>query len=135
MYNINNKILILGVAGRWTARKGPSYILELDKIIDNDIYQIALIGINKKDTGELPNTIISISKTTSIENLAKWYSAADIFINPSIADNFPTVNIKAVACGTPVVTFDTGGSWEFVGNACGVLVKEKKCSINGNTIF
>lgn len=124
-YGIDDKYLILGVASRWTMRKGLKYIVEMDSIIDHNLYQIVLVGVNKKDTGDLPNSIIQISRTNTVQELAKWYSAADIFINPSVADNYPTVNLEALACGTPVVTFNTGGSWESVGDDYGVLVNDK----------
>jgi glycosyltransferase involved in cell wall biosynthesis len=57
---------------------------------------------------------IGIGRTNSVEELAAYYSAADVFINPTLEDNFPTTNIEALACGTPVVTFNTGGAVESV---------------------
>ncbi len=124
-YGIEEKKIILGVASRWTKRKGLNYFIGLSKIIDISKYQIVLIGINNKEQKKLPEEIIAINRTNSVEELAQWYTVADMFINPTLADNFPTVNLEALACGTPVITFDTGGSWESVGDECGVLVKEK----------
>jgi glycosyltransferase involved in cell wall biosynthesis len=55
--------------------------------------------------------------------LAEIYSAADLFVNPTLEDNFPTTNLEALACGTPVVTFNTGGSAECLVDGCGLLVE------------
>ena len=110
-YGIKNKKLILGVASIWDKKKGLDTFIELSKKIDAD-YQIVLIGLNKKQIKKLPNNIIGINRTENIQELVKWYSAANIFFNPTFEDNYPTVNLEAIACGTPVVTFDTGGSSE-----------------------
>ena len=74
--------------------------------------QIVLIGLTKQQIEELPEGIIGISRTDSIKALNEWYSIADIFINPTIEDNYPTTNLEAISSGTPVITFDTGGSPE-----------------------
>lgn len=124
--NLNDKRIILAVASRWTDGKGLSFIKELNKIIDKSIYKIVVVG--RIDNDILPESIIHIERTRDKRELAEWYSAATVFINPSIADNFPTVNLEALACGTPVVTFDTGGSWESVGNECGCLMKTNSAS-------
>ena len=85
--------------------------IELSKQLDNE-YQIILIGLNKKQKKKLPSNIIGITRTENIEELVKWYSATDIFFNPTLEDNYPTTNLEAIACGTPVLTFETGGSPE-----------------------
>ena len=110
-YDVEDKKIILGVASVWDKRKGLDTFIELSKKIDAD-YQIVLIGLNKKQIKKLPNNIIGINRTENIQELVKWYSAANIFFNPTFEDNYPTVNLEAIACGTPVVTFDTGGSSE-----------------------
>ena len=73
---------------------------------------------------ELPNNIAKIEKTNSKEELAKYYNMADVFINPTLEDNFPTTNIEALACGTPVITFKTGGSPEIISENTGIVVKK-----------
>ena len=110
-YNIENKKIILGVASVWDKRKGLDTFIELSKQLNSE-YQIVLIGLNKKQIKTLPKNIIGISRTENIRELVKWYSAAEVFFNPTLEDNYPTVNLEAVACGTPVVTFNTGGSPE-----------------------
>ena len=71
---------------------------------------------------QLPENIISIHRTHDQKELAEIYTAADVFVNPTREDNFPTVNIESIACGTPVITFRTGGSPEMLDNTCGSVV-------------
>ena len=84
-----------------------------------------MVGVTKKQAMALPKQMIGIEKTNSIRELAEIYTAADVFVNPTIEDTFPTVNIEALACGTPVVTNNTGGSPEAAGNTYGRVVYSK----------
>lgn len=111
IYSIGDKKIILGVASIWDRRKGLETFIELSKQIEDD-YKIILIGLNKEQIKKLPNTIIGIERTNSTKELAEFYSAADVFLNPTLEDNYPTTNIEAIACGTPVISYDTGGSGE-----------------------
>lgn len=106
-----DKKLVLGVASVWDRRKGLEDFLKLSKILD-DKYKIVLIGLNKKQIGKLPSNVLGIERTENIQELVAWYSAADVFVNPTYEDNYPTTNLEAIACGTPVITYDTGGSPE-----------------------
>lgn len=110
-YNLKEKKIILGVAAIWDRRKGLDYFIEVSNKLDNS-YQIVVIGINKEQKQQLPQNIIGILKTSSVKELIEWYSVADIFVNPTLEDNYPTTNLEAIACGTPVITFNTGGSLE-----------------------
>jgi len=110
-YGIGDKKVILGVSSIWNRMKGLDTFIELSKEID-DQYQLVLIGLNKKQVEQLPCNIIGISRTENVQELVKWYSAAYIFLNPTLEDTYPTTNLEAIACGTPVVTFNTGGSPE-----------------------
>lgn len=125
-YGINNeKKIILGVASNWEERKGLNDFIELSDII-SDSYQIVLVGLRKKQIGLLPKNIIGIQRTESKEDLAAIYSASTVFFNPTYEDNYPTVNLEAIACGTPVITYRTGGSPEIVeGMSAGKIIKEK----------
>mgnify|MGYP005850939931 CR=1 FL=1 len=124
-YGFDNKRLYLAVASVWTDNKGYSDLFKLVKKIDKDNEQIVVIGVNKKQNIELQNHgIFAILHTKSIFELACWYSTADVFINPTYEDTFPTVNIEALACGTPVVTYKTGGSSEIIDESCGLVVEK-----------
>ncbi len=106
-----NKKIVLGVASVWDRRKGFETFLSLSKILDNK-FQIILVGLTSKQINELPEEIIGIKRTQNARELAELYTAADVFVNPTLEENYPTTNLEAIACGTPVVTFETGGSVE-----------------------
>jgi len=120
-YNCEDKFLILGVAFGWEARKGLERFLELEKRLD-DRFKIVLVGTNDDIDGKLSSNIISIHRTQNQTELAKIYSAADLFVNPTMEENYPTVNMESLACGTPIVTFDAGGSAEMIDEICGSIV-------------
>ncbi|WP_027090081.1 glycosyltransferase [Thomasclavelia saccharogumia] len=110
-YGIKDRKVILGVASVWDKRKGLDTFIELSKQLHSE-YQIVLIGLNDKQIRSLPANIIGINRTENVQELVEWYSAAEVYFNPTLEDNYPTTNLEAIACGTPVVTFDTGGSPE-----------------------
>lgn len=122
-YNLKDKKIILGVAFGWDERKGLDVFVDLSKRL-GDEYKIVLVGTDKKTDEILPRSIISIHTTESQEELAKIYSAADLFVNPTREENYPTVNMEALACGTPVLTFNTGGSQEIIDSSCGSVVEK-----------
>lgn len=112
-YSIDGKFVILGVANVWGERKGLKYFLELSNMLQEDEV-IVLVGLDEKQKRDLPKNIIGISRTNSTEELAEIYTTADVFINPTLEDNYPTVNLEAQACGTFVITVDSGGSKETI---------------------
>lgn len=117
------KYIVLGVAFGWGTRKGLDVFIELAKLLDTRVYQIILVGTDDEVDKSLPQTIVSIHRTQNQQELAEIYAMADVFVNPTREDNFPTVNIEAIACGTPVITFDTGGSPEIIDSSCGQVVE------------
>lgn len=110
-YHLEEKKIILGVATPWSKRKGFDDFIELSKIIDNN-YQIVMVGLNKKQLKNLPDNILGLARTDNVEELVDIYNSSDILFNPTYEDNYPTVNLEAIACGTPVITYNTGGSPE-----------------------
>ena len=112
-YGLQNKKIILGVSSVWNRAKGYYDFIELSKLLD-DTYKIVMVGLNEKQLKEIPLNILGIKRTENQSELAGLYSTADVFFNPTYEDNYPTVNLEAIACGTPVLTYDTGGSIEFV---------------------
>lgn len=120
-YSFQDKFLLLGVAAGWEKRKGLDVFLELSKRFD-DRFKIVLVGTNDSVDKQLPENIISIHRTQNQTELAEIYSVVDLFVNPTREENYPTVNMESVACGTPVVTFDTGGSPEMLDKTCGTVV-------------
>jgi glycosyltransferase involved in cell wall biosynthesis len=119
-----HKKIILGVASPWTQRKGFDDFLKLYELLPQNRYQIVIIGLSDKQCKQLPNGIIGLHRTHSVKELAKWYSSADVFVNPTYEDSYPTTNLEAISCGTPVVTYKTGGSPETVARKTGRVVEK-----------
>lgn len=119
--NIDDKMVLLGVASIWEERKGLQDFIKLAGQLD-DTYRIILIGVSDSQRDNLPNNIIGVTRTDSQKELAEHYSMADVFVNPTYSDNFPTTNLEALACGTPIVTYRTGGSPEAVTEETGLVV-------------
>lgn len=118
----DGKHIILGVAFGWGKRKGLDVFVELSERLDSEEYQIVLVGTDDNVDKQLPSNIISIHRTQDQKELAEIYTAADVFVNPTREENYPTVNMEALACGTPVITFKTGGSPEIINDSCGISV-------------
>jgi len=116
------KSMLLGVAFGWGKRKGLDVFVELARRLDPEKYQIVLVGTDEKTDKLLPGNIISIHRTQNQAELAQIYTAADLFVNPTREENYPTVNMESIACGTPVLTFQTGGSPEILDEQTGSVV-------------
>ena len=114
--------LLLGVAFDWEVRKGLDVFAELYRRLDPAQYRIVLVGTDDEADRKLPDGILSIHRTQNQTELAGIYTAADLLVNPTREENYPTVNMEALACGTPVVTFRTGGSPEIPDETCGSVV-------------
>lgn len=121
--NLQSKRIVLGCASVWDIRKGLNDFIQLAELLDEN-YQIVLVGLNKDQIKLIGNKIIGIGRTENIHKLAELYSIADVFVNPTYLDNFPTTNLEALACGTPVVTYNTGGSPEAIDNETGIVVQQ-----------
>lgn len=122
-YNCEDKFLILGVAFDWGKRKGLDVFSELAKQLD-DRFKIVLVGTNEEIDKQLDEKIISIHRTQNQTELAEIYTACDLFVNPTREEVFGLVNVEALACGTPVITFNSGGSPECINETCGVVVEK-----------
>ena len=120
-YNIGNRFMILGVASPWTERKGLSDFIRLVNDLDSRRFAVVLVGLSKRQLLILPNGIIGLERTDSPQELAEIYSSADVFFNPTVEENYPSVNLEAEACGTPVLTYNTGGCSETIS------LPESKC--------
>lgn len=111
-YSIDfGKKVLLGVASIWTRDKGFFDFIKMSEILPENA-QLVMVGVSKKQKKELPSNVIGIERTENQKELSSLYACADVFLNPTYADTFPTVNLEASACGTPVISYDTGGSTE-----------------------
>lgn len=122
-YNLGGRKIVLGCANTWDDRKGLDDFFRLSALLPED-YTIMLIGLSKKQSNRLPPRVLGIAKTESTHELAQCYGSADVFVNLTYEDTFPTTNLEALACGTPVVTYDTGGSGESVTPETGRIVAQ-----------
>lgn len=123
-YRFSKRFLILGVANIWEDRKGINDFIHLSTLISSDM-MIVLVGTIRKRTYSFPANISLIPNTTNSLQLVELYSVADVFLNLTWQDNYPTTNLEAIACGTPVITYNTGGSVEsVVENETGFIVSQ-----------
>lgn len=120
-YGIDDKFMILGVSFGWGVRKGLDVFLELAKRLD-DRFCIVLVGTNDETDKQLPKNVISIHRTQDQTELAEIYTAANLLVNPTREENYPTVHMESLACGTPVLSFATGGCAEMLDDTCGMTV-------------
>jgi len=124
----------LGVASVWTARKGLSSFIRLAELL-SDEFQIVMVGVNDKIRKMLPKNVIALPNTKNMAELSEIYCAADVFVNPTLEDNFPTTNLEALSCGTPVITYNTGGSVEIIDDTCGLIVEKNDIAGLKNAIY
>ena len=121
--DLGGKFLVLGVADGYGTRKG---LLDFNKVSERlgDDAKIIMIGLSNSDMKNVSSKILGLPRTDCQKDLIDIYSTADVYINPTYEDNFPTTNIEALACGTPVITYDTGGSPEAIDDDTGIVVKK-----------
>ena len=110
--NKGYQAIILGVAATWTERKGLKYIQEVAKRRKD--WYFVIIGSVMTNQSEPMENMLYIERTENINILCEWYSTSYILVMPTLEDSYPTTNLESIACGTPVVTFPTGGSEEIV---------------------
>ena len=121
-----SKKIILGVATVWSERKGLNDFYELASMLPSDKYTIVIVGKLTEERKQLENCcqMVFVDRTQNALELAQLYSSASVFVNPTYQDNYPTTNLEAIACGTPVITYRTGGSPEAVDEKTGVVVEQ-----------
>ena len=129
----DGKKMLLGVASVWDELKGLGEFIKLRDRLPAE-YSIVLVGLTRKQIAGLPEGIRGISRTDSVQELVRLYSEADLLVNPTLEDTFPTVNLEALACGTPVVTYRTGGSPETIDALTGRTVEKRDIDALASTI-
>lgn len=122
-FNQNQRFRIIAVSNVWNKAKGLFDIYKLREIL-SDSYEITMVGLSAEQIKKLPEGIHGIQRTQNLQELVQLYSESDVLINPTYADTFPTVNIEALACGTPVITYETGGSPEAIDKETGFVVDQ-----------
>jgi len=123
-YHIGERDVILAVSNVWTKKKGFFDICKLAEIIDQEKYMLMIVGVTEGQKKMLPMSVVSINRTQNVQELVEIYSAASVLINPTYEETFGMVSIEALACGTPVVTYNTGGAVETIDTTCGYIVEQ-----------
>lgn len=121
-FPLGRRHLVLAVASEWDPRKGLDHVVALRPLLPRDAFDMAVVGVQGREAERLPAGILAIPRTDNTTELAALYSRATVFVNLTLADNFPVTNLESLACGTPVVTYDTGGSPEAVDAGTGAVV-------------
>lgn len=124
---------VLAVSNVWNKEKGYYDILKLREYLPSD-YEIIIVGLTADQLKELPKGIKGIQRTQNVQEMVDLYSSSNVLINPTYADTFPTINIEALACGTPVITYKTGGSPEIIDAKTGVVVEQGNLEALTNAI-
>lgn len=119
----NDKYIVLFVSFGWNVYKGIDVIQKLSELL-NDSYQLVVVGTDDFADAMLPMRVKKIHRIQNQAELARLYSRADVLANPTREEILGMVNIEANACGTPVVTFNTGGSPECIGEQGGIVVEK-----------
>ena len=122
-YGLEGERVILSVAYGFGQRKGLDDLIELAKKLPTGC-RLVLVGVDEQDKKQLPPSVFYLEKTENVQELVEAYSDADVFLNLTYEDTFPTVNLESLACGTPVVTYRTGGSPESLNEECGYVVEK-----------
>lgn len=122
--NTNRRFRILAVSSVWSPDKGELDVYRLRTLLALNDYEITMVGLSADQLKSLPVGIIGIQRTQNVRELAQLYSISDVLINPTYADTFPTVNLESLACGTPVITYKTGGSPEAIDERTGIVVEQ-----------
>lgn len=122
-YGLEGRSIILGLASIWSKEKGWDDLMALSTKLRSDEV-LVMVGVTPAQQRILPEGVVGIRRTENVAQLAALYAAATAFVNPTWQDNYPTVNLEAIACGTPVVTYRTGGSTESVTPATGRVVEQ-----------
>ena len=116
---IEDKHMVLGVT------KGHlKPFIELGEIMSEE-YKLVLVGLTAKERAQLPKNIIGLPRTADRLEMAQLFTAADVYVNTTLEDTFPTVNLEALAYGMPVITFNTGGSPEAIDDSTGMVVEKR----------
>ena len=131
---LDNQFLILGVASGWGREGRLNGFLELRKRLD-DNYTIILIGLTKEQIVSMPKGIVGLERTNNVKDLAVFYTMADVFINPTMQDSFGLTSVEALACGTPAITYRSGGSPETVDENTGMVVERGNADELAKAVF
>ncbi len=124
-HGLNGYKILLAVSYRWDERKGVNVLAGLSQKLPDTCRLVVVGKITAEYKDKFSQNTLFMERTDTPEELAGYYSAADVFINPTFEDISSMVNMESIVCGTPVICFDSGGSCEMIDDGCGIVIKEK----------
>ena len=111
-HGLTNEKIILHVTPRFSNVKGHNkggyYILELAKMLEKENVKILVAGSCETEF-DIPENVIMLGKVSNQQELAKYYSLADVTVIASKRETFSMVVAESLSCGTPVAGFYAGG--------------------------
>ena len=119
----DHDVVILAVATVWNDFKGYKDYLKLSLLLDKKFKIVLVGGMTRVQEKRLPDNIIYIKKTQDIYEMAKLYNIANLYLNLTYCDTYPTVNLEAIACGVPLITYKVGGSTEIAERFGGISIE------------
>lgn len=122
-YGLQNKKVILGVATAWSERKGLNEFKELANLLDED-YKVVLLGLNAEQINDLPQNILGLSATDTLEELSGIYTEADVFVNAGKEETMGLTTVEAMACGTPAAVSNLTAVPEVVTPDGGIVLEK-----------
>lgn len=133
-YFLSGKKIVLAVAPNiMDERKGGKIVLKISNEIKDKNIQFVLVGNN--ETKKYSENVLLVAKTKDQNELAVWYSAADVFLICSKRENFPTTCVEAICCGTPIVGIDEGGTKETAIVPYGIFLKNPSTKDLANAVL
>lgn len=109
-YGIGDRFMVLGVASKWSERKGINVFVNLAKDLDPKRFAVVVIGLREEQANKIGKRVIALPRTDNQRGLAQIYTAADVLLNPSVEETFGMNVAEAAACGTRSVVA--------IGSAC-----------------
>jgi len=120
-HGLEKKVIVLGVANVWEERKGLKDFVKLSAMLD-DQYKIVLVGLSPEQMQTLPETILALPRTDSMKSLAQIYTAADVYVNPSVEETFGMTALEAMYCGTRAIVYKDTACEEIADQFGGIAV-------------
>ena len=121
-HGLEGKKLILGVASVWSKRKGLADFIALAEMLE-ETYKIVLVGLTPEQSKDLPGNILALPRTNSMRELAEIYTAADIYVSPSVEESFGMTPLEAHYCDTPAIVYKGTACEEIARQFGGIAVE------------
>lgn len=118
---IGERKVILGVSQGWSYNKGLEEMIHIAQHLNDEVIVILIGDIDKRNI--LPNNVITVGFVAEAEELARYYSLADVFVNPSKMETFGKVTAESMACGTPAIVYENTGCKELIKENCGMVAQ------------